>query len=69
LSSKAFKNATDTSNCGAFRKATPYRMPILVQLASDEKKIGALKELLSKFDFQIQEKLKYPYFALVTKNG
>ena len=69
VSSKQMKNLNDSSKCSSFRKPVPFRIPILVQLASDEKKIGALKELLSNFDFQIQEKMNYPYFSLVVKNG
>ena len=68
LSHKQMQQATDTSQCKVYRHPVPFRMPILVQLASDSKKINTLKDVLEAFGFQIREKLTYPYFTLVVKN-
>ena len=67
LNHKQMQNATDTTQCGYFRHPVPFKVPILVHLASDENKIGAVRDLLSEHGFQIQEKLTYPYFKLVMK--
>ena len=69
LSNKQMQQATDTTSCGAFRNPRQFKMPILVQLACDEDKIEAMKNVLTQHGFQIQEKLNYPYFKLVTKDA
>lgn len=69
VSSKQMKNLTDSSTCGAYRHSVPFSAPMLMHLVYDPAKVNALKEVLSQHDLQIRERLQYPFFTLVTKNG
>lgn len=56
-------------NCTGFKKPLPWKIPMLVQLATGEGKVQALNDLLTKYGFQLQERKSYPYFRLLIKKA
>jgi hypothetical protein len=45
-------------------EAKPFKVPLLMHLATNPRKVDDMNKLLSKFKFRLQEKVKYPYFHL-----
>jgi len=50
--------------CGGFLCPKPFKMPLLMHLATKTYKIQAMNDLLNTFKFQLSEKEGYPYFIL-----
>jgi hypothetical protein len=51
-------------DCPNYMEAKPFKVPLLMHLATNPRKVGGMNEVLSKFKFRLQEKVKYPYFHL-----
>ena len=56
-------------NCTGFKEPLPWKIPMLVQLATNKQKVQALNDLLTKFGIQLQERKSYPYFRLFIKKA
>ena len=55
--------------CGGYLCPKPFKVPLLIHLATKPSKIQAMNDLLSIFKFQLAEKERYPFFILKMKKA
>jgi len=55
--------------CMGFLCPKPFKVPLLMHLATETSKVQAMSDLLSAFKFQLAEKERYPYFILKMKKA
>lgn len=56
-------------DCTAFKNPQPWKIPVLMHLATDPSKVQAMNDLLTGFGFTLSERIKYPYFKLTMKKA
>ncbi len=55
--------------CTGYLCPKPYKVPLLMHLVTEPRKIQAMSDLLRMFKFQLSEKERYPYFILKMKKA
>lgn len=55
--------------CMGFLCPKPFKVPLLMHLATKPDKIQPMNDLLNHFKFQLSEKERYPYFYLKVKKA